>query len=280
MTPEKYLQVFGRIVAAGKYTDALAFAAKNLPSIAALFTPEQEAARRSLVAAIAAPPSDAIWINYDFLRVEQAPDAFEPGEMVSMTEKIHGSCCVVGIVGGERVVTTKRSAKEGVTLPENDGWYWQAARREGLHDKLATYCAETGVTDLLLFGEVFGPAVQDLAYGVGAGEMGYRAFDLYVRQMWGDREPTGPPFAFLGVDAFFAAMDHLGVPAVPEVYRGAYSADVVAAHTAGQSTLAHHVREGVVIKPLVERAAPGLERLGLKSISADYLARSGATDNE
>lgn len=287
MTPDEYLRILNRIlhrfkpgVGAGIYTNAAAFAAKNYARVAAPFTPEQEAERRALMAEIAHPPSTAIWLDYDFLRIEQAPDAFTPGEPVSMTEKIHGSCCIVGIVGGERVVTTKRSAKDGITLPEDDRRYWRAARQERLHDKLAVYAAETGVTDLLLFGEVFGPMVQDLTYGVVSGEIGYRAFDLYVRQQWGDREPDGPPFTFLPVDEFFAAMARLAIPRVPEVYRGPYTAEMVARHTHGQSTLAHHVREGVVIKPLAERIVPDLGRLVLKSISAQYLARTGATDNE
>jgi len=290
MTPEQYLQALTRILHANgctvgvrPYVNAFAFAQKNFPRVTARFTPEQEAARRVLMTEIAQPPSTAIWLNYDFLRIEQAPDAFVPGELVSMTEKIHGSCCIVGIVGGECVVTTKRLAKDGIVMPEDDSRYWQVARQERLHDKLTTYRTETNVTDLLLFGEVYGPTVQDIGYDVGGKDVGYRAFDLYVRRMGepqGDQDIIGPPFAFLSVDDFFAAMARLTIPRVPEVYCGSYTTEAVAQHTRGQSTLAMHAREGVVIKPLMERTTPEMGRLVLKSISPDYLARAGATDNE
>lgn len=217
-------------------------------------------------------PRSGIWRPYDVENLKRYPLVFAPGEAVSLTEKLHGSFCAVGIVGGERVVTSKGFLPRGTVLVEDArNLYWRAATQNELHAKVAAYCAEADATEALLFGEVFGAGVQDLAYGLAAGQIAFRAFDLLVRT--GERHCD-----YLPVEPFFAAMERFGIPAVPELYRGPFSADAVAAHTAGRSTLAGHIREGVVIKPLAPRTDDELGRVMLKSVSSDYLTRKGGTE--
>ena len=76
---------------------------------------------------------------------------------------------------------------------------------------------------------------------------------------------------------------------MPLLYEGAYSKELVKQFTYGPTTLAQpdqikskfKDREGCVITPLAEQFyAPTGGRLILKSISADYLDRKGAQDNE
>lgn len=221
---------------------------------------------------VTAGPRSGIWRPYDIENLKRYPDVFAPGEPVSLTEKLHGTFCAVGIVGGERVVTSKGFLPRGTVLVEDaKNLYWRAAAQGELHAKVEAYLAETGATEALLFGEVFGAGVQDLAYGLAAGHLAFRAFDLLVTT--GDRRHD-----YLPVGDFFAAMARLGIPAVPEVYRGPFSPDVVTAHTAGRSTLAGHIREGVVIKPLAPRTHDTLGRVALKRVSPDYLMRKGGTE--
>jgi len=80
-----------------------------------------------------------------------------------------------------------------------------------------------------------------------------------------------------------------GVELVPVLYEGPFNRDLVKRFTYGPTTLAapdkirssFKDREGCVITPQVEQFyAPTGGRLILKSVSADYLDRKGATDNE
>lgn len=217
-------------------------------------------------------PHSGIWRPYDIENLKRYPDVFAVGEAVSLTEKLHGTFCAVGIVGGESVVTSKGFLPRGTVLVEDaKNLYWRAALHDELHAKIAAYCAEADITEALLFGEVFGAGVQDLAYGLAAGHVAFRAFDLLMPV--GERQ-----YDYLPVESFFAAMERFGIPTVPEVYRGPFSPEVVAAHTAGRSTLAGHIREDVVIKPLTPRTHDELGRVMLKSVSPDYLTRKGGTE--
>lgn len=225
---------------------------------------------------VTAGPKSGIWQPYEIENLKRYPDVLAPGELVSLTEKLHGTFCAVGIVGGERVVTSKGFLPRGTVLVEDaTNLYWRAAMQGELHAKIAAYLAETGATEALLYGEVFGAGVQDLAYGMEPGQVTFRAFDLCVRH---EAVTDERRYDFLPVDAFFAAMARLDIAAVPEVYRGPFAPAVVAAHAAGRSTLAAHIREGVVIKPLAPRRDDELGRVVLKSISPDYLTRKGGTE--
>ena len=63
---------------------------------------------------------------------------------------------------------------------------------------------------------------------------------------------------------------------VPILYIGPYSKDVVEKFMNGQTVIegASHVREGVVIKPLIEEWNQKIGRLILKAVSPDYLERA------
>ena len=85
-----------------------------------------------------------------------------------------------------------------------------------------------------------------------------------------------------------ATPGRFGLEAVPVLYQGPFSWSVVEEHTYGPTTLCPPEaagrfggREGCVITPVTERYDAdlgGTGRVILKSISADYLARKGGTD--
>jgi len=79
---------------------------------------------------------------------------------------------------------------------------------------------------------------------------------------------------------------------VPILYQGPFSQELVAQYTDGPTTMceaqdagAFGGREGIVITPLIERIADAMVptstngRVIFKSVSADYLARKGGTDD-
>jgi RNA ligase (TIGR02306 family) len=201
----------------------------------------------------------------DIENIKGFPDVLQDGEEVIMTEKLHGTCLVASLIDGQFVVSSKGISAKGLVLRESaTNLYWRAARQEQLFEKLERYLAATGLREVTLFGEVLG--VQDLKYGYVFGKIGFRAFDLYTLA------------GFADYDDFVAFCETYGIPRVPELYRGPFDKATMLAHTTGRSTIAEHMREGIVIRPVHEREVMDLGRVVLKSVSGDYLTRKGGTE--
>ena len=126
---------------------------------------------------------------------------------------------------------------------------------------------------IVLFGELFGSGVQDMAYGQKA--KSFRAFDVTINGQ------------YLDFDDKTRLLSAHGIEQVPILYRGPFSLELMEQYTNGPTTLCDSSsagsfkgREGIVMLPVHERfCSPLGKRLCLKSISADYLARSGGTDS-
>ena len=200
-------------------------------------------------------------VRYDIENVKKHSRVFEDGEPVVMTEKLHG--------------TSKGLAKRGVVLDLDDNkgnLYVDAfhALRSDLWRMVDMLCGSPSDEPVHVFGEIYGSGVQDLAYGTKRPE--FRVFDIRV----------GTPMEgfWLPRHALEALVDNTdAVQAVPVVYRGPFSKDVLAEHTNGKTTLGgSHIREGVVVEPVVPRGHPNLGRVILKSVSDAYLLRKGGTE--
>lgn len=244
---------------------------------------------------VPATMSGAVWaagpertLSYPVPNIKRFPDALVQGELVSLTEKLHGTWCQVGWMPaalahpehGRLVVTSKGYAGKGLALvddPEtrHQNLYLRVVHALSLERRLE---AVFGIPEVPVFvlGEVFGEGVQDLGYGVrrtGAAPPGFRVFDVWV----GGRS-TGRWLDDIELEQVIA---ELGLERVPVLYRGPFDAEVLAAYTAGRETLSGHgvhVREGVVVRTLRERTfGPGRRAL-LKSINPAYLLRKGGTE--
>ncbi len=152
--------------------------------------------------------------------------------------------------------------------------YWKPLEIEGVLNMLNTLC--DGRRNIVVFGEIYGPGVQDMDYGIPAGDIGYRVFDITDD---GD---------YLDWDIVKAMCDNNQVELVPLLYKGPFSQKMVEELTSGPTTLVtpegikskFKGREGIVITPVVEAYSEILGgRMILKSKSADYLDRKGAEDN-
>ena len=202
-------------------------------------------------------------------------DAIQEGTLVRITEKIHGTNSRVGLIlkmgefefmaGSHR---TRRKKPEG----ESTSIYWRPLEDEGVLNLLTHLCDEKN--SVIVFGEIYGAGIQDMDYGITDG---YRVFDISVNGKYLDWE------------AVKTACAECGVATVPVLYEGPFSKDLVKQFTYGRTTLAEpnkikssfKDREGCVITPQIEQPyAPTGGRLILKSVSADYLDRKGAQDNE
>jgi hypothetical protein len=63
----------------------------------------------------------------------------------------------------------------------------------------------------------------------------------------------------------------MDVETVPILYKGPYSLDKIKELSKGKAFSGTHIREGVVVKPVVERTDPRVGRVVLKYLSDDYL---------
>jgi len=195
---------------------------------------------------------------YDIESFRRWPDVLEIGEDVEVTEKLHGANARFLVRDGVLHVGSHGRWK----LPDGGTVWARAARQHGLAEKLAQY------PDVVFFGEVFGQ-VQDLKYGARRGELFLRFFDLWhgVGGQWADRATR------------LAILGELGLDAVPELYRGPWSRDLLA-FADGRSTVpgADNIREGIVVKPIVGRTCDEIGRVILKHVGESYLLRKGGTE--
>lgn len=200
----------------------------------------------------------------DIENLRNYPGVLEEGEEVVVTEKIHGTNARVGIIDGERMAGSMGLRRK----PPADAdamvghTYWFPFTRPGVVELLEAMSAQH--QQVILFGEVYGSKVQDLHYGA-KGRLGFRAFDLLLDGKYADP------------DDFLALCNQYGVETVPVLYRGPFSLEKVRALSQGNTTLeGGHIREGVVVKPVVERTHPKVGRVALKYIGDQYLFSKSA----
>lgn len=188
--------------------------------------------------------------HYDVESLRRYAQAFVPGELVIVTEKIHGAngrfCCVDGAMFCGSRTTWKRDDERSI--------WWRALRN---HPEIEAFCREH--PDFTVYGEVYGP-VQDLRYGLR--DVHIAVFDLLRGSEWINAEEAR---------ALGPALPWVPVVAMPE-----FDLESILAFAEGPSLMpgADHVREGVVVKPLVERLDAEVGRVQLKAIGNGYLERA------
>lgn len=191
------------------------------------------------------------------------------GEEVVVTEKIHGTNCRVGVITGRSACGTRRGesqrfagSKTAARAETPGSLYWFPWSIPGVEAFVSRYLGD----QVILFGEVYGK-VQSLRYGI-PGRIAYRAFDLMVDGK------------YLDYDTFNTVCDHHGVETAPLVYRGPFSLEKIRELSSGKSLVpgADHIREGVVVKPAIERTDPAIGRVILKYVSDEYLC--GENDDQ
>ncbi|MFF9220593.1 RNA ligase (ATP) [Streptomyces viridosporus] len=215
------------------------------------------------------------WVDIEDIR--RHPEMFAPGEPVVLTEKLHGSACLLTYVADEeRVhVSSKGFGSRSLALKEDPrNLYWRAVRGHGVAEAAAELAERLGARRVGVFGEVYGAGVQDLSYGADGRRdtLGYAVFDVCAevdgRVRW--------------LDA--ATLLEGRLPLVPRLFEGPYDSARVLEVATGRETVSGrelHLREGVVIRPAVERySAVTGGRAIAKAVSPAYLTRKGATEYE
>jgi RNA ligase (TIGR02306 family) len=173
--------------------------------------------------------------------------------MVILTEKIHGANGRFVYRDGRLWVGSHKCVK----APDKTNLWWSVAEMYRLEERLSQF------PDIVLYGEVFG-YVQDLRYGMQQGQFRLGFFDAMNLKT----------HQYLDVADFTKlAQTELELPTVPVLYVGPWSQELIQQYANGKSTLANHVREGFVAKPLKERWDDSIGRVTLKFVGEDYLLR-------
>ena len=225
-------------------------------------------------------------ISFDVENWKAYPDILKEGEPVVFTEKIHGTCTIVAVLPykdahpeafGSRkniLVFSKGLGAKGLAFKNNaanaNNLYIRSTQKlRAKIDELLNLDAEGPSEPLFFLGETYGPKVQDLTYG---NEIGFRIFAC-ARGYRGQQR----------YEDWDTVQGHLAktfeFETVPVVYEGPFSIAAMQEHTRGKTTLgADHIREGIVMVPVKERYEEPLGRVCLKSVSDDYLTRTGGTE--
>lgn len=127
--------------------------------------------------------------------------------------------------------------------------------------------ANTLPNNLIFYGEIVGEGIQDLTYGF----KDHRLFIFDIKDV-----VTGK---YLDWNYVLEFCNSLGIAPVPELFRGYYSEEGRKYFTVGRSQIDEKtVKEGIVIKPLIESNDRKIGRKILKSVSEEYLTRKGGTE--
>jgi len=173
---------------------------------------------------------------------------FKVGEPVVATEKIHGANArYCWSEDRMRCASHTEWKKED----EKNLW-WQALRA---CPWIEEFCKAH--PDITLYGEAYGQ-VQKFKYGVKSGSR-FKAFDLLRGNQWIPHQEARE----IGKNLEW----------VPIVYEGPFVEDALKTLAEGRSLMpgADHIREGIVVKPMVERTDPEVGRVQLKIVSNTYL---------
>jgi RNA ligase (TIGR02306 family) len=189
---------------------------------------------------------------------------FKEGELVLATEKLHGSQInILRDADGQCLVTSKGMAGRDVSILEDAGnIYWRAVRNIQVFEKLGALLPDSNVQ---LFGEVI-PCQGGYSYG--------------------QTVPTVKFFRMILDGKEFSVNDLMENKAgdwlikefilenwVPVIYEGPYDVDKLVDASKGMEQVSGkqlHIREGVVVSPVVPRLSSEGFPLFLKIINPKY----------
>lgn len=215
----------------------------------------------------------------DIENIKWYTDIFQEGEMVYISEKLHGTSARYGYVPRHyegflapvKTAVMNFLAKWGLAKSHqfvygsrncqlhtgsNKSWYSEDVYTKILNQEDIKAKLQPGEC---IYGEIVGHNIQtNYSYGCKEGEHLFFVYDVMVDGKW------------LDFPAFERWCGRRGFTMVPKLHVGPWSHEVHMKHRDGESTVGgQKVREGVVIKPVVDQDSI-CGRKVLKSISDAY----------
>lgn len=230
-------------------------------------------------------------VSYDIENILRYPDILVEGEEVYYVEKAHGTnCCIAydprlesdellslhtmhGDLHGRAFAYSKGLGDKGfvfknVSTNSYNIYHKALLDNQQSVSKLAEKYPNHPVH---IFGEIFGPGVQDLSYGLP--DKTFKVFDIYI----------GVPGQgkFLNANEKYDLIHSVGFASLPILYKGPFMTNDVPQYRDGLDNInGVHMREGIVITPAIERRNNEIGRVILKSVSPEYLARKNKNATE
>jgi hypothetical protein len=195
---------------------------------------------------------------YDVEAYKNYVAAFTPKELVVVTEKIHGSNFRAVDTKGHFYVGSRTLWKS----PESN-CIWRKCVKQ--NPWIEEWCRAH--EDFVLYGEVV-PSQKGFNYGCKDGEVKLFVFDVFT--------PEGKwvkPFKIYNIPSENILVD--ADKHVPILALIPFDIEEIKKYVDGPSRVkgANHIREGIVIIPVIERHVHGLGRLQLKLVSNAFLEK-------
>jgi RNA ligase (TIGR02306 family) len=220
-------------------------------------------------------------LKFDLENIKKYPELLVNGDVVEITEKLHGTMMGIGYnakidnpelwsdeTGQNSLFCfSKGLGSKGLVFKNNEknaqsNVYVKIMNQ--IHENLTTMCHSV-VNEVFMFGEVAGNGIQDLGYGFAKPQ-----FRLFGVAYMIDGYPV-----WVSRDILEEWAEYMGVECVPLLYRGPWNPKLRQLRD-GKSTLADHIREGIVIA--TQYADETFRRVILKDVSEDYLTRKNGTE--
>jgi RNA ligase (TIGR02306 family) len=232
---------------------------------------EIEGGRKHAGDDVASPPGGVYAPMYDVESVYKYASLFEAGELVYVSEKLDGqNARFVATIGNnewQRQESPSGAVSSVCNVDMHAGSRKEWKKKEGgsnwwrVQDQnlwIPKWCFDN--QEQVLYGENFG-WVGDLKYGSKQGQLWFRAFDILNGSEWMSAEP-------------FRAAFHPD-QRVPDFGIMPFDFEKLQKLADGPSLIlgANHMREGIVIKPLLERRHYKLGRVMVKMVSNAYLEK-------
>jgi RNA ligase (TIGR02306 family) len=182
-----------------------------------------------------------------------AKKVFLPGEVVWVTEKIHGTNARFVFDGEKLHAGSHREWKR----PDEKTLWWKITQQ---YPALVEYCKNNPGN--VVYGEIYGWVQKGFRYGMGKDEYRLAVFDILEKGKW------------INAQKMSSTCEKFDVPMVPHLGVFEFDFEHVLQMAEGQSLIADHLREGVVVKPLKERWDSKCRRVCLKIVGNGYLEKS------
>lgn len=146
---------------------------------------------------------------------------------------------------------------------ETQSTWWKIAKEIDLEGKFRKLMEATGsnLERTVIYGEVYGAVQKGFNYSLKSGECAFRVFDTFDTALgrYNDWETT------------VTIAEIMGLETVPVLYQGKYDPLLFEHLRSGPDPLGKtHIREGFVIKPVMEKHVRNLGRVVGKYVSEDY----------
>lgn len=228
----------------------------------------------------------SIVVEYDVEPIQKYKHLLNEGEMVEITEKIHGMqtrWCFSSDKSydesygenGSVFISSKGLGNQGLFFKKNadndKAYVVKSFLDNDVEKKVKESKLYQEYKDLTIYSETVG--MQDLKYGLQNGNISNVVFDIYVGKARQGR--------FLTPTERQEFCKEVGLAHVPVLYVGPYSYEKVMELTDGKTTFgtnSEQIREGVVVKPFIERWDNEIGRVMVKSVSEIYKLRKNGTE--